>query len=51
MKALLRRWFPIGPYTPKHWLDTDKRGDWLVPVCLGVVVLVLFAITCIPAKV
>lgn len=44
MKDLLRRWLPIGPYTPKHWLDTDRRGDWLVPVCLGVDVLVLITV-------
>lgn len=40
---LLRRLFPIGPYTPKHWLDTDRRGAWLVPVCMGVCVLALWA--------
>lgn len=33
--ALLRRLFPIGPYTPKHWLDTDRRGEWLLLVCVA----------------
>lgn len=36
MTPFLRRHFPIGPYTPKHWLDTDRRGDWLVGVAMGV---------------
>jgi len=34
MMNLLRRLLPIGPYTPKHLLDYDKRGAWLIPVCL-----------------
>ena len=33
---LLHRLLPIGPYTPKHWLDTDHRGAWLIPLCLFV---------------
>lgn len=39
---LLRRRFPIGEYRPKHWLDADRRGEWLVPVCMGVCVLALW---------
>ena len=35
MTDFLRRILPIGPYQPKHWLDTDRRGDWLVPVSMG----------------
>ena len=36
MRNLLHRLLPIGPYTPKHWLDTDRRGAWLIPLCLFV---------------
>lgn len=35
----LRRLLPLGPHRPRHWLDTDTRGAWLVPVCLGVAFL------------
>jgi hypothetical protein len=35
LSKYLRKVLPIGPYTPKHWLDTDRRGEWLLPVCVA----------------
>jgi hypothetical protein len=40
--SLLRRLFPIGEYRYTHWLDTDRRGAWLVPVCMGVCFLAIY---------
>lgn len=39
MMRFLRRILPIGAYEPKHWLDTDRRGEWLVGVSTVVVAL------------
>lgn len=42
MISFFRRILPIGEYKPTHWLDTDRRGAWLVPVCMGVCFFLLW---------
>lgn len=42
MISFLRRLLPIGEHRPKHWLDTDHRGSWLIPVCMAVCVLAVW---------
>lgn len=42
MRNFLRRILPLGPYTPKHWLDTDHRGAWLIPVCMATCFLAMW---------
>ena len=35
LSKYLRKVLPIGPYAPRHWLDTDRRREWLLPVCVA----------------
>lgn len=42
MREFLSKFLPIGEYHPKHWMDHDHRGAWLVPVCVGAAFLAMW---------